>query len=209
MSLRLVNLGLPKSGTTTLATALARAGWRVADHKLRRGQTDDPAQIGRFVAEQLYDGYFARRRPFARLDPWFDALTEISALRGPLSLWPQCDYAMIRAMRDSAPDLLFVATWRKAGAISTSMCHWNSLGDSRLPAASVPGLPHGYGTTEAERLRWIRGHYAMLRDIFGDDPRYLELNMAGKGARDRLATHIGQDLPWWGRVNTRAEREAS
>ena len=53
MSLRIVNLGLPKSGTTTLAEALRQAGLTVADHRF--GRRDLPAPVLRrmFVAEAL------------------------------------------------------------------------------------------------------------------------------------------------------------
>lgn len=41
--LRVVNLGLPKSGTTTLGKALRRAGLNVADWKIRDGQSENDA----------------------------------------------------------------------------------------------------------------------------------------------------------------------
>ena len=46
MTLLVVNLGLPKSGTTTLAKALRMSGLRVADHRMRGRNTDDPALKG-------------------------------------------------------------------------------------------------------------------------------------------------------------------
>lgn len=198
---KLVNLGLPKSGTTTLAHALDRAGWQVADHKVRRIHNRAPGLGGTFIGKQLYDAWFRHGDPFAVLDEVYDALTEISVLKGPVSLWPQCDYTMIKAMRLARPGMLFVATWRPAADISDSMRRWNNLASDRLPGGAIPGLPAGYGEAEDERHRWIAGHYDMLQDIFGDDPRYLELDMAAVDARDRLAAHIGRDLPWWGRKN--------
>ncbi len=201
MSLEVINLGLPKSGTTTLAHALTRAGWQVADHKVRRIHSRTPGLGGTFIGKQLYDAYFRDGDPFAVLDEFYDALTEISVLKGPVSLWPQCDYAMIKAMRIARPGMLFVATWRKAARVSDSMRRWNNLGSDRLPGGTIPGLPAGYGAEDDERQRWIKGHYAMLRDLFGDDPRYLELNMAAPDAQQRLSAHIGLDLPWWGRSN--------
>jgi hypothetical protein len=198
---KLVNLGLPKSGTTTLAHALDQGGWTVADHKVRRIHTREPGLGGTFVGRQLYNGYFESGDPFRVLDPFYDALTEISVLNGDTCLWPQCDYQMIKAMRLTRPDLLFVATWRPAEEVSESMRRWNNMGTDRLPNGHIPGLPHGYGETDAERIRWIEGHYDMLRDMFGDDPRYLELPMAAADARERLSAHVGIDLPWWGRLN--------
>lgn len=203
MTVRLVNLGLPKSGTTTLATALRAAGWRVADHKVRHRDTTDPALAGTFVGRQIYDAYFAGQDPLARLD-LYEALTEISALKGAVSLWPQCDYAVLRAMRLARPGLRFVATWRPAADVSDSMRRWTNLGEDRLPAGAVPGLPAGYGASTHERIRWIEAHHAMLRDIFTDDPRFLELPVGAPDARDRLAAHLGCALPWWGRANVNA-----
>lgn len=201
---KLVNLGLPKSGTTTLAEALNKAGWCAADHKVRRLHTSEPTLGGTFVARQLYNGYFNSGNPFEFLD-MYDALTEISVLKVDVSLWPQCDYAVLKAMRMVRPGLLFVATWRPAAELSDSMRRWNNLGKDRLPSGTLPGLPRGFGQSDAERIRWIEGHYDMLRDLFGDDPRYLELPVAAPDARDRLAAHIEMDIPWWGRANVNTE----
>ncbi|MFW2543581.1 hypothetical protein ACN2XU_13120 [Primorskyibacter sp. 2E107] len=204
---KLVNLGLPKSGTTTLAEALTQGGWRAADHKVRRIHSRKHGLGGTFIARQLYNGYFNSGNPFEFLD-LYDALTEISVLKADVSLWPQCDYPMIKAMRMARPEMLFVATWRPAAELSDSMRRWNNLGKDRLPSGALPGLPRGYGETDAERIRWIEGHYAMLRDIFGDDPRYLELPVAAEDARERLAAHTGLELPWWGRANVNADNPA-
>jgi hypothetical protein len=201
LHVKLVNLGLPKTGTTTLAHALDRAGWRAADHKVRRVHSRIPGKGGTYIARQLYNGYFGTGDPFAPLDGLYDALTEISVLNATTSLWPQCDYAMIKAMRLARPDMLFVATWRPSAEVSDSMRRWNNLGTDRLPKGAIPGLPAGYGDTDAQRIRWIEGHYAMLRDLFGDDPRFLELPMAAADAAGRLGAHIKADLPWWGKRN--------
>jgi hypothetical protein len=199
MTVSLVNLGLPKSGTSTLSRALSEAGLRAADHKIRRGRPHPRKLVGTFVAQHLYRGYFDSGRPFRHLR-FYDALTEISMLNAAGSLWPQCDYAMLKAMRLQR-GVRFVATWRPPEEISDSMMRWTNLGTERLPAGVIPGLPAGYGSEEAHRLRWIEGHYAMLRDLFGDDPRFLELDVSAEDARDRLAGFLGRDLPWWGREN--------
>ena len=112
---------------------------------------------------------------------------------------------MIKAMRLARPEMLFVATWRPAADISDSMRRWGNLGQDRLPAGAIPGLPEGYGADDTQRIRWIEGHYAMLRDLFGDDPRYLELPVGADDARRRLSDHIRIDLPWWGRLNKNPE----
>ncbi len=200
MSLRLVNLGLPKSGTTTLCEALRRSGWQVADHKVRRTQTDDPAIAGTFVGRQIYEGYFETGDPLARLG-LYDALTEISVLNRDNCLWPQCDYALLSAMRRHHPELKFVASWRDPAEISDSMRRWNNLGSDRLPTGAIPGLPRGFGNDDAQRIRWIEGHYAMLEEVFGGDPHYLCLHVAAPDAAARLSGFLGHAVSWWGRAN--------
>jgi hypothetical protein len=204
---KLVNLGLPKSGTSTLSRALWEAGWKAADHKIRRGRPHPSRLVGSFVAEHLYRGYFDTGNPFKYLG-YYDALTEVSVQNAALSLWPQCDYAMVRAMRLARRRVLFVATWREPEEIADSIMRWRNLGSERLPAGHIPGLPAGWGETEAQRLRWITGHYTMLLEVFAGDPRFLMLPVAARDARARLARFIGRDLPWWGRENANADNPA-
>jgi hypothetical protein len=208
MSVRLINLGLPKSGTTTLAHALRHLGWRVADHKLR---DQDGALISPdrpFVAQRIYDAYFSNTPPLSGLTN-YDALSEINMLNGNSSLWPQSDYPVLKALRLSDPTLRFVATWRPAAQIADSMMRWNNLGSHRLPQGTLPGLPHGYGRSEAELKIWIEGHYTMLQDVFGEDPRFLLLDVASPTAQHDLGAFIGCALPWWGQenINPRARAE--
>ena len=198
--LRIVNLGLPKTGTTTLAHALRLTGLRVADYRIRNRQTDDPALRGAFVGQCLYQGYFHTGDPLARLDR-FDAFSEISCLRAGQSLWPQMDYGLIAALRAHHPGLRFLASWRDPRALSDSMLRWSDLGSARLPGSDVPGLPAGFGATTAERVRWIEGHYAHLSALFRDDPAFLLYDLDDPAAPARIGAHIGRPLPWWGRAN--------
>jgi hypothetical protein len=62
-SFKLVNLGLPKTGTTTLARALKITGFRVADHRIRPRQTESETLKNAFVADLLYQGYFQSGDP--------------------------------------------------------------------------------------------------------------------------------------------------
>ncbi|MEP2920251.1 MAG: sulfotransferase [Sulfitobacter sp.] len=206
--LKVVNLGLPKTGTTTLARALKIAGFRVADHRIRPRQTETAALKDAFVAELLYRGLFHNGDPAEFLED-FDAVTEMSCLRKDHSLWPQMDFAMIDAIRKHHPDVRFVASRRDAWDVSQSMLAWSDLGTERLHRATVPGLPAGYGETSAERVTWIEGHYAHLDRLFAGDTAYLEFNVADSGAQAAVAAHLGVDLPWWGRANANSKNRAS
>ncbi|APX24626.1 MAG: sulfotransferase family protein [Rhodobacteraceae bacterium] len=200
MTVRVINLGLPKTGTTTLGVALDRAGLVVADFKLRRGSCPDRRIAGSFVARQLYDGYFRSGDPLERLGS-IDALTEISVLNGTLCLWPQTDFGLIEALRHHHPAIRFVASWRDPAETAHSMLRWSDLGTRRLPQGNIPGLPSGYGETRLERAQWVAQHYAFLRRIFAGDTRFLEYDTADPQAPEMLSAHPGITLPWWGKAN--------
>lgn len=200
MSLRVVNLGLPKTGTTTLARALRRAGCHVADHRIRAKQTENRALHGAFVADLLYAGYFETGDPGAYLGE-FDAITEMSVLREGRSVWAQMDFGLIMAIRAHHPGVRFLASGREPFALSQSMLAWSDLGTARLPSAPIPGLPEGYGETSRERIQWIEAHYAHLRAIFRNDDDFLQYDVADPTARDVISGFLGFPLKWWGKTN--------
>ena len=206
MTLQVVNLGLPKSGTTTLAKALRLAGYVVADHRLRGRNTDDPAQKGSLVADLLYRGYFETGDPAAHL-PGITALSEMSVLRGAKSLWPQMDFALLLAIRKYHPEVRFLASRRDAFELSQSMLAWSDLGLSRLPDSAIPGLPKGYGDTTKQRVQWAEGHYEALTQFFENDPNFLEFTIADPDARVKISAFLGRELPWWGHLNANPIRE--
>lgn len=207
-TLQIVNLGLPKTGTTSLARALKLGGYRVADHRIRPRQTDSATLKDAFVADLLYQGYFQSGDP-AHLFDDFTALTELSCLRKGKSLWPQMDFALIDAIRKHHPDVRFLASRRDSWDVSQSMLAWSDLGIDRLPASDIPGLPEGYGETSRERIQWIDGHYAHLAAIFAGDPAFLEYDVANAGSHAAVSHHIGTQLPWWGQANANTENKAS
>lgn len=202
--LKCVNLGLPKSGTTTFARALKEAGWLVPDHKVRRIHTKKPELAGTYVGFQLYRGYFSSGDPLEYLG-LYDALGEVSAINAPRSYWPQCDYVILKALRERTPQVKFVSTCRPAADIADSMLRWGNLGTERLPTGTIPGMPLGFGRTRAELERWINDTYQLQEDVFADDPRYLRLCVGDNNAKEQLAAHLDVELPWWGRENINTE----
>ncbi|MFV2003380.1 MAG: sulfotransferase, partial [Paracoccaceae bacterium] len=159
-NLKVINLGLPKSGTTTLGKALSRAGLRVADWRIRDGNPN--ATACGFVGNLMYHGYFTSGDPLEMM-PNFDAFSEIDIVRHGLNLWPQTDWGLISAIQDSYPGARFVLTHRDARKISDSMLRWSNMGRTRLPENQIPGLPQAFGETDDQRVRWIEGHLKFCR----------------------------------------------
>ncbi|MGR3758848.1 sulfotransferase [Roseobacteraceae bacterium NS-SX3] len=207
MSLKVVNLGLPKSGTTTLGKALSLAGYTVADHRLRSREEDIQGKRRIFVGWLLYRGLYEHGDPMALMRE-YDAVSEISFIHGKYSVWPQFDFALLKAIRDLYPGVKFIATRRDAESHSKSIMAWNNLGSTRLPASTVPGLPIGFGKTPEEQMIWIDGHYEALKHWFRDDPDYLEIDVADPEAQARVSAHLGCDLPWWGKANVNRKAKA-
>jgi hypothetical protein len=197
--MQIINLGLPKSGTTTLARALRRSGLHAADHKIKAGQSENPELEDTFVADLLYEGYYRMGDPLAKLAE-FEALSEISVLRERQPAWPQMDFGIIDALRNGHPNIKFIATWREPKDLSTSMLNWTSM-VARMEKAALPGLPVGYGVEESDRILWIEAHYAFLETIFAGDDRFMILDVASITAREQLEAFMARDMPWWGQAN--------
>ena len=205
--MRVINLGLPKSGTTTLGVALARAGLKVADWSIREGQTEDPRILDAFVGVLLYDGYFETGDPLALLGE-FDAVTEMSVTSKGLSIWPQMDWPLLAAIRRHHPGVKFLLSHREPEPLINSMMGWSNLGRVRLPMQNVPGMPAGYGKTPEELTRWIEGHYTFCRKLFAGDPDFLEYDLTDPEAPNKIGDFLGLELPWWGKENERGAKHA-
>lgn len=205
--LKVINLGLPKSGTTTLGEALKRAGLNVADWRIRHMQSIGDRLRRQFVGKLMYEGYYKDGDPLG-LMPEFDAFTEIDIIRNRLNLWPQTDWGMLDAIRTRYPGAKFILTHRDSAQLSDSMGRWAGLGSRRLPNNSIPGLPEGFGGTDAERIRWIEGHYSFCRRVFAGEDCFLEYDIADKDAQTKISDFIGIKLPWWGKVNENTRHRA-
>jgi Sulfotransferase domain len=194
--LKVINLGLPKSGTTTLAAALRHAGLRVADWKLRPGQ----AQTRGFVGKLMYQGYFDTGDPLHYLDA-FDAMTEIDVIREGKNYWPQTDWPLLTAIRELHPGAKFILSVRDPSAHADSMRRWSNLGTTRLPRNAVPGLPAGFGAKPGQLERWIEGHITFCRHVFAGADDFLEYHIEDPRAQAKISRFLGVELPWWGKAN--------
>jgi hypothetical protein len=200
--LRVINLGLPKSGTTTLGMALTAAGLKVADWKIRPGQS----RVRGYVGKLLYQGYFESGDPLHYLAD-FNAFTEIDVVRQGLNLWPQTDWGLISAIRDHHAGAKFLLTYRDPAKITDSMQRWSNLGTHRLPNNAIPGLPAGYGATDDERIRWIDGHFRFCRQVFAGADDVLEYDIEDPEAPQKIGGFLGVRMPWWGIANANPEEQ--
>ncbi|MEY8838338.1 hypothetical protein AB9K41_04765 [Cribrihabitans sp. XS_ASV171] len=198
--LRVINLGLPKSGTTTLGKALRLSGLKTADWKVRKGQSADPAVAGQFVGDLMYRGYFDFGDPLFHLTE-FDAFSEISLARPDLNRWPQTDWGLIQTIIDRHPGARFILSYRNAADHVDSMMRWTNLGSQRLPRLSVPGLPSGFGQSREELIRWVEGHEKFCRQVFKGRRDFLAYDIRDPDAPAEIGAFLGVEIKWWGTAN--------
>ncbi|AAV95893.1 hypothetical protein SPO2648 [Ruegeria pomeroyi DSS-3] len=205
--LRVINLGLPKSGTTTLGVALRASGLKVADWKVRKFQSANPEVARHFLGDLMYRGYFETGDPLHLLDE-FDAMTEINVVGGELNRWPQTDWGLLEAIIERHPGAKFILSYRDPEAQANSMIRWTNLGRKRLRIFDVPGLPGKFGRAPADIVRWIDGHNRFCRRVFAGDPRFLEYDILDPEAPARIGAFLGLPIRWWGTVNENPETGA-
>lgn len=190
--MKLFNLGLPKSGTTSVQKALATAGVRSAHWYMRDSK--------RFVGSSMYRNHFMGHDPLADLAQ-YDAVTQADLVTNRRSFWPQMDLAILRAVRVHHPECVFLMLTRDPAKILNSISNWYDL-RMRLIRLGAPGLPPRAAQSDGAIIAWIEGHYRNMRACFRDDPRFAEIDIEDADIQQRLSEIVGKELNWWGQINT-------
>jgi hypothetical protein len=108
----------------------------------------------------------------------------------------------LAAIEHHHPDVRFVLSRRAPADVASSIMRWNNLGKERLPRANVPGMPQGFGASEAELIQWIEGHYAFCDRIFQGQSNFLAYRPDDPQTPARIGAFLGLKLNWWGKANT-------
>lgn len=195
--MKLFLIGFPKSGTSTIHTALGRSGYRSAHWRCERG----------FIGQIIYENYLSGRDPLHSLEA-FDAITQADVCLPLIGVnyWPNLDFNILGAIQRTYPDCLFVLNWRDSALTASSIARWGDL-QQRLTISDIPGLPRGFGGETGHLVRWIEGHRQAAR-VFFKDANFVELDIAAPDAADRLGSALGTPLAWWGRANENPPAES-
>ena len=204
--MKLFNLGLPKSGTTTLHTALEKAGIKSA-HWEFYPRMGIGLRAHQFVGANIYRSYLRGADPLAGLKEW-DAITQADQIVAPYSLWPQMDFPLMQRIREHHPDCLFLLLTRDPAKVANSIMRWGDM-HKRFMDMGAPWLTPQMAQTEAGFQDWVEGHYDRTRTMFADDPHFLEVDIATPDIQGILSDRLSLDLPWWGTANTNTENPAS
>ena len=189
--MKLMVIGFPKSGTTSITAALEASGLKAAHWQI---------DGNRFVGALIYKAVLNGLDPFEHLKD-YDAVTQADVClpNHNLSLWPNLDFAILSAIRRAHPTCLFVLNTRRPEAICDSIADWPHM-QKRFEMSDIPGLPRGAGGRRRHLIAWIENHYAACREFFRDDKYFLELDIERPDAPDVLGKALGIEITSWGNV---------
>ena len=187
--MKLMVIGFPKSGTTSITRALGISGLRPAHWRLPNGK---------YVGHLIYGAVAMGRDPFLHLKG-YDAVTQADVClpREKLNLWPNLDFAVLRAIRRAHPACLFLLNYRRPEAICDSIAKWDNM-QFRLRVSNIPGLPRGLGGKREHLMSWIENHYDACRTFFANDEHFLEIDIEGGDVAEQLGQALGIPILGWG-----------
>lgn len=193
MTFKALGIGLPKTGTTTVCSALRQAGIN-ALHKRRPDQ--QPA--GYHMLRAFRHGY----KLGTFLPSGVEAVTQLDHMwnKSPQSCFPQEVRGFLRAFTAQYPEARIILHTRDPKLTLRSIKAWGNLRD-RIPR-SVPSLPDS--CTDKELLHWIEQYYVRMRRLFKRHSHFVEFDIADPRAPDILASAFGIEFPWWGVRNPNA-----
>ena len=187
--MKLMVIGFPKSGTTSITTALEASGLKAVHWRMPSGQ---------FVGSLIYKAVHEGLDPFEYLKA-FDAVTQADVClpAHKMSLWPNLDFAVLSAVRRAHPTCLFVLNTRRPEAVCDSIARWPNM-QRRFEISNIPGLPRGFGGKHEHLMAWIENHYDACRRYFANDEHFIEIDIEGADAPDRLGKALGIPIQGWG-----------
>lgn len=192
-----VIIGFGKSATTTIHKALSKSGYNSFHQNVKSLQLTVPSMM-----KESYQTYGDPYRTFSDMQPY--ALTQLdytNPTKGQVS-WPQLDYDMMRDGFYRNESIRYVLNYREPYSLVDSFFRWkDGQFIDRLVRSDLPGLPPGTGDDVETMAKWISNHYDTCREIFGDDDRFIEIDIDSNYFRSDLENFLEITLKWWGVAN--------
>lgn len=191
MTLIAFNIGMPKSGSSTLQNAFTRSGI----HSLHWYNKT----VDKYVGREIYKRHWLSENLLADF-PGARAVTQADLITWDLSFWPQMDPAIIRKIAQQNPGCKFLLPLRAPEKIAASMFRWGNFIE-RLHKVGAPGLPPRQATNEDRVIQWIEAHFTNMREMFGSGDRMVSFELEDEAAPEIVGRAIGCDIQWWGQLN--------
>lgn len=174
---KILCIGVPKSGTTTLYEALKSAGFD-AVHRYRKGEVA--------AGYNLYKAYLQTYQWQGE-----NIITQLDTCRQKINVWPQFDYEFLKWASKRSKLILQMRSPEKI--LKSIYNH----GDLRSRINYAPGL-FGRATTDGDILYWIIRHYERVVRLI---PNVLAVFIDNPQAPEIISKYLGVQIPWWGVAN--------
>jgi hypothetical protein len=192
---RVVVVGLPKAGTSSIDFSLSSAGY-VTCHQRYRNNI-----IGHSIQQCVNLGL----PPFSRiekliLDDIKDEQIKVAytqmdfCLRTGANVWPQLDY--LEDICKFYPEAFYILNYRDAQAHISSIDGWFDL-RKKLTNHNIKGLPSGKGSKDVELLDWIEYTHKETSSLFLNKfYNFLSLKIDEPDAGNRLSDFLQEEIVW-------------
>ena len=217
LSKPVINLGMPKSGSTTLEEFFDCAGWK-ASH----WQTERHGYLGKCMEDAVNRGdpplsscnswYRKKKKGISKPDRSEDADVEaMLQLDIVLPSFNACVFpqmAYLDEFHNEAPNATFILNFRPVSDWSNSVIRWSGGRGStksslagRMAECDLPGLPTGVGGTAEELSAWWCQHVNRVRQFVEKHPSHKLIEIDLYNDQSSMPALFQASPSCWGHAN--------
>jgi len=202
----IINLGFPKSGTSSLFDYYSCGQVASSHHKCKQET----------CGECVFSNLKAGRAPLDECGNYaFYGQLDIDGINyDGQGIWPGNEHALcyfpqisaLQELHDAYPNASFTLTTRPPAHWLASVTGWSNM-QQRLVGCDLPGLPEGAGKTDEELVTWYSDHLNHVRAFVAANPSHgplLEIEIEGYSAGQVLEEATGIPASCWGKANCKS-----
>ncbi len=208
--MKLINLGLPKSGTTSLDEFLNSNNIISSHWQVNKKETGLANKI-EYVGQVIYDNHLNEKKIFDGFDTTLAiSQCDVCLPKIGLNLWPQMDHQILDKITSQYPDCKLLLLKRSPNKVISSIRKWNDL-YMRIVVSDIIGLPAWEGIKDTSLATWVKGHYKTLETKYKDYDNFLSIDIEKKDSIKDLCKFLEIDLESanckeWPRANVSKQR---
>jgi hypothetical protein len=211
LSKPIINVGMPKCGSSTLEHFFHCAGMKTSHWSTKRHGPigvcmRDAIKRGLPPIKSCDSWYRGRGKAFNEsFDSGVEALLQIDTENNEAEcVFPQMSY--LEELHAEAPNATYILNFRPVMDWVSSLIRCEGMGKAmylRLQNCNLPDFPKGKGNTTAELKDWLCGHVRNIRNFVAEHPSYslIELNLYETRNADIMSTLFHTDPSCWVHAN--------
>ena len=198
-------LGMPKSGTSSIA-AYFECGGKKVSHFLCDEREHVNWKVQRRCGDCIYANVNEGVNPLqgcGNYDVW--AQMDRDGDKGGLCYFPQIEN--LEELHQYYPDATFILNLRPVAKWVSSVQRWGTLHE-RLINCDVTGFPRGTGQSSKELITWYKGHVSNVRRFLSDHHSHglVTVQVEDNDAGQVLEEAFGISHTCWGKHNVNKKK---